>query len=837
MLVGRTGELTELGHALRAGLCSVVVVGEAGVGKTTLIREAIAASGRTAFEGGALATLSWSAYLPLRRALGEASGPDWGGDAEYAAARVEDRLGDGILVLDDLQWADSATMAVVPLLADRVPIIAAVRRGDPGADAALASLAEAGFTTLGLEPLDDAAAVQLARALKTELDDREAESLVRRAGGNPLLIEELAASGTTATLGVAVRARTRDLSSEAVHGLELLALAGRALAASTIPGGEELRRAGLVLDDGVELGIRHALLAETIAADLTPERAQEVHRELAAILPHPGDRSTHLLAAGDLTDGYAEAMIAVEAATTPGERSAHLVTAALCSSASAEPDLLLRAAQSAVDALDFAQADEILARLPPDDVLQARAAIIRARARSEAGDYEGWDAVVADGLERASGRDLDVEVALLAQRAKIILFREQDAAAAAEVAARAVEQAERRRAYRGHAYYILGTIQYFAGSLEWQLSLPRALEFARMENDLAIEFSIANNIIVAHEGAGDPGVGAAFAEEMIARADEFKLLRWRRHFWSTRLNLAMHAGDYGLVAEQAPQLLAGPVIRRTREEVSSAWALSLVELGRIDEGLEVGEEALADSTLHRSNLHHLRAIAYEFAGRPAAALEEYEPFLLSSENPHRRGLAAPVFQWAAYHAGQPPVEIPDLTEAFELAMLRGVPHELAGIDALRDGSPADAAVEFAAAARLWARHSRQGEVRCRWAEGVALADAGQAGEAIERLVEAEKVAARHGMEPMLARIRKSLRALGVARSAPRRRRRGEDLTERERQVLFLVARGLSDATIGVRLGVSARTVESQILSARRKLGASNRRQAAAMATGTAPEAS
>src|SRR5690606_20425243 len=131
---------------------------------------------------------------------------------------------------------------------------------------------------------------------------------------------------------------------------------------------------------------------------------------------------------------------------------------------------------------------------------------------------------------------------------------------------------------------------------------------------------------------------------------------------------------------------------------------------------------------------------------------------------------------------------------------------------------------------LWAPYNRQGEVRSRWAQGHALAEAGESEAAIEVLVAAEELAARHGMEPMLARIRRSLRALGVMRSAPRKRSTGTALTERERQVLALVARDLSDATIAARLGVSARTVESQIASARRKLGATNRRHAAALAS-------
>jgi DNA-binding CsgD family transcriptional regulator len=834
MLLGRDQERAELDAALAAVPCSIVVLGEAGVGKTTFLREATGSLERPVFEGGALATLAWSTYLPLRRALGETGPEGWGGDPEFVAEHVEERLGDGILLLDDLQWADAATLAVVALLAGRVPLVAAVRRGDETTDAVLAALDAAGFATLGLEPLEDATALEFARSLRPELGERAAAAIVRRAGGNPLLIEELSnAGGDASSLGLAVRERTRALSPEASHGLEVLALAGRPLASTAVRGEAELRGAGLVREADGGIDIRHALVAEAIVAELGEERRREAHRELARLLEHPGDRARHLLAAGDLAEGHRAALVAVEAATTPGERSAHLVTAALCASSGAEPELLLGAAQAAVEAADYAQVGAILAGLPEDDALQARAGLIRARVQSEAGDYEKWEEVVAEALARAEGLDLDVEVALLAEHAKVVLFRTQDLTAAALLAERALESAKRRRAYLSRAYYIVGTIQYYAGDPGWQESLPQAIESARRERDLTIEFVAANNLIVGHEGGGDPAVGADFAERMMARADELSLLRWRRHFWSARLNLAMHAGEYEFVATAAPELLAAPIMRRTREEVSSAWALSLVELGRVDEGLAIGAEALADSTIHRSNLHHLRAVAHEVAGHPEAALGELDDFLANAENAHRVAFAAPVFQWAALHAGRPAVELPDLSQAVEVGMLHGVPHELAGIAALREGRPADAAESFAAAAALWAPYNRQGEVRSRWASGHALAEAGDSAAAIEHLVAAEEVALRHGMEPMLARIRRSLRALGVMRSAPRRRSAGATLTERERQVLAFVARDLSDATIAARLGVSARTVESQIASARRKLGATNRRHAATLAAGAA----
>jgi DNA-binding NarL/FixJ family response regulator len=65
-------------------------------------------------------------------------------------------------------------------------------------------------------------------------------------------------------------------------------------------------------------------------------------------------------------------------------------------------------------------------------------------------------------------------------------------------------------------------------------------------------------------------------------------------------------------------------------------------------------------------------------------------------------------------------------------------------------------------------------------------------------------------------------------SAPRRA--GDLLSEREREVLRLVAEGLSNKEIGRRLSISERTARFHVTSILNKLGASTRAQAVALAT-------
>src|SRR5207302_7655809 len=98
------------------------------------------------------------------------------GDAAYVASTVEAELGDGVLFLDDLQWADRQTASLLPLLAGRVPVVAAIRRGDERTGAALEQAGKVGLELLPLQPLGLEAAKELARSLHPDLS----ESATRR---------------------------------------------------------------------------------------------------------------------------------------------------------------------------------------------------------------------------------------------------------------------------------------------------------------------------------------------------------------------------------------------------------------------------------------------------------------------------------------------------------------------------------------------------------------------------------------------------------------------------------------------------------------------------------
>jgi DNA-binding NarL/FixJ family response regulator len=90
-----------------------------------------------------------------------------------------------------------------------------------------------------------------------------------------------------------------------------------------------------------------------------------------------------------------------------------------------------------------------------------------------------------------------------------------------------------------------------------------------------------------------------------------------------------------------------------------------------------------------------------------------------------------------------------------------------------------------------------------------------------------------GATPAVAIVRSRLRGLGVSR-LPRRPQPGTltnpaGLTDRQLEILRLVATGLSNAEIAQRLVVSTRTVDHHVSAILAKLGVRTRRDAAAWA--------
>jgi hypothetical protein len=364
-LVGRQAERGRLEDALeraRLGMGSIVLVsGEAGVGKTRLAADLAAGSdvlllrgapshGGTAPFGPVIAALR--GYLrsnpeglancgplcgQLALLLPELGAPAPAADrpalfeamrcafAHIAAERPV------LVVLDDLQWSDEATLELLAALAEplselSVLVLAAYRSGglprDHGVRRLRNDLRRTGqLDELSLRPLDLEATIDLlAQALGEPPSPSLARAIHDRTEGVPFFVEELASalrvSGALQTgrrgleltgdgdvplpdtVRDAVLISASELSEEARAAVEVAAVAGETFeleliaALSSDDGVAELLDRGLVREDGSgAAGFRHALTREALYADVPWMRRRTLHRALAEAFETAGAQS------------------------------------------------------------------------------------------------------------------------------------------------------------------------------------------------------------------------------------------------------------------------------------------------------------------------------------------------------------------------------------------------------------------------------------------------------------------------------------------------------------------------------------------------------------------
>lgn len=828
MLVGRGRELLLLADHL-AGRRPVVVAGEAGIGKTTVLRAVAAASGQRIFEGGGLSTLSWMECLPLRRALGR---PLASGDAQAVAAQALQAVRGAVLILDDLHWSDAMTMDVVLLLAGHCRLLTAVRRGDPGAGPKLDRMIAAGFAQVELAPLSQDESVALVRAQRPDLPDTAVRRLVRRAGGNPLLLEELARTGEpSASLRLLLSARLRMLDAAGRDAFGLLALAGRPLPMDVIgmPGAKSLLEAELAVAEPAGLALRPALLAEVAVDQFEPIERRALHARLARAIAEPGEAARHYAQAGEADRALATAIRAAEVAERPGERASHLAVAASAATGRTADELRMRAARALDEAHDWAGVVNVLNQITSEDAeIRAWCQLLLARGAWAAGDVDALRTALAEGLALATGTGRGVEVRLRIEQSRLPIFVDCDLADGIRVTRAALNLALATGVEVPRAEYFLGTALAVADEPGSDQHLRSAITGARAARDVDTEFLAANNLISFYEGTTSQQHARDVAEEMIDRARTLGLGYWESAMRGTVVNLDVHAGAYVRAVFAAEELLDQPLEARTRDMLIECLGVALIDLGRVDEAIRrvaAGRDDAAPDYRGQGQLLWVLAEAALWGGRPARALELIEEFLGRPAGDPNLRFGQVTRAWACVETGRDPgAALPP----HRRPMLAATQPETNALRLLHLGQHAAAAGQFERAAGLWAATHRRGQLRCAWAAGEARRLAGDVAGAVAQLEAAEKIAAETGAALVLARIHRSLRSAGQRRSAPRSsRRRG--LTDRERQVLELVSAGLTNSQIATQLGITQRTVAALVASASAKLGAANRSHAAALA--------
>jgi DNA-binding CsgD family transcriptional regulator len=822
-LLARDNDLARTLAALDADV-PVVVLGEAGVGKTSLARAAIQASGRRRFEGGGFASLSWAPFLALERAVGRSFA---GADAAYVARETARTVGSGVLFLDDLQWADSDTRAVAQQLAGRLGLVIGVRTGDPASADTLETLGQLqpAAIIVDLHPLDDDVAVELARRVRPGLGAGAARRIAQRAGGNPLLVTELAqGSEDTVTLGGVVRLRLAALDPDASDAMAMLAVAGHPLRIAALgPGAGPLASAGLAITEaGGRLRVRHELIAAAAAEALDPAARRAIHARLAGLTEDRGEAARHLYAAGEAALAHAAATDAAASASTPGEQAAHLELAALTAHPEEAAELRVAAALALLPAEESERALRLLAEV--EDTGRPRVALARAWAHRIEYDLVQARKDLERAREVSDPADEKLAVELQVEAARLEAAEMGDRHHILAVAIEADAAARRHGVATTQARALLGEARILAGDLAGIDDLAAAQAAADAEGDQASAIAIGDELLFALLKSGRQSEGLALAERLAARADELGLAGWSEAMRLASAGFAWHGGDAAGVVRLLERLRDEQAIR-----AETTWyeLQALADLGRLDEARVRMDRFLARAVPGEHSLGVALWGCADIAllgGRWADTVEYADRHAREVPGAHHRMFIEVARAWATVELGRP---------ATWPALQNGMPVDEGGsieLEALRAmaGGDLDAAVAgFDAAAEAWAGRHARGERRSRWAAAESLRRLGQTAEARERLLglEAELEAAEE--VPIRARTQRSLRLLGEHRAAPSVRPPGELLTEREREILGLSGRGVRDAEIAARLGISRWAVVRSAESAAGKLGAASRAEAVA----------
>lgn len=848
-LLERDRELDALRSAARdaaAGRGRVVLIhGEAGIGKSSLAHalRADAPEGVRVLLGSCDAMTTPRPLGPLRD-LASAVGPRLGqalraGDREEVLEALRDEVSGRpatVLVIEDAHWADEATLDALRFLARRIDDLPALLvltyRDELDRDHPLSRL----LGDLGhgdrVERIAPRRLSPAAIGVLTAGSGLDVDRVVALTDGNPYFVSELVASADEVrvppTVVDAVTGRLRRLDAATQEHVEQLAVVPStvdpALLARLVPGGTGALRAAeeggllVVSTDGVRF--RHELTRRAIVDGLpASSRIGLESRVLGTLLAAGGaDPATlvhHALAAGDV-DAVVEwaPRAARDAAASGAHRQAAAHFRVVRDHAdryrpAERADLLEEYAiesytiGSALEAV-VAQSDAVALRRQLGDSRRLGASLRwlsrfqwfagrRADAEVAAGEAS---AVLVDAGDRtlyAMGLSNEAQLALLAH----------ETARAIELSGRAIEIARETgdAGVLSHALNNHGTALMFLADETGMDELIEAAEVALAVDDIEDAARASVNLVW---GLLDQ-YRLDLAERFLARAlkiterAEFIGFVTYQQMEQARLELARARWDDAL----------NTIDREIEAPHARCVALTVEGTVRVRRGDDGGEAILDEARRVAEELDELQRRAPVAAARAEAAL-------LRGDREAAREVARPAFEEA------------DRLDA------RSLRAELAYL-LRRAGGDADVAADdphpFAVQARgEWRRAADLWHAAgARYHEAAALAESPEETDLLEALAILDRI----GAVPLARRVRADLRDRGV-RNIPRgpstpTRRNPEGLTERQVDVLRLLAEGMTNAEIADRLVVSVRTVDSHVAAILAKLGVGSRVEAARLA--------
>ena len=896
--VGREQELAALRGPLQAALdggssSAVVVVGEPGSGKSRLLHEPglsgerVEASG---FEPAAAVPLA--AAGPLLRRLFDV--PEHGPPLEAAvlqpgretrqlgifeaAQRALTELGALLVIVDDVQWADQATLALLGYLlrgSHHGLAVVAAGRPDPRThgfvDDAVRALGDRA-AALDLTPLSRDEGVALARILDPSLQEAEAEERWRRSQGSPFWLELLNAGATADRgLGAVITERLRGVPADAVEALAALLVSARPLPAADLAAVLEwpedrvnaacaaLVGRGLVVPDPGGFRIAHDLIRESATPQIPATSAHRLNDRLAAWMTEtangaPGmllEAMDHRAAAGR---PYGDLAVAV--ARSPRRRLVgvdglrRLARAADALPSAEGLELNMAVAEIGTELGEDEEAAfrwRTVLTATDDPRLRAHAALegsraaLRLRRADEARDLLA--------TSRAAGPDPGLEIETDVQEAAILRWLDRRPEEAWEIGRRAVEAA--RRLPRSDPAR--------AGALA--RALDGALDAARLGSDFTSMLGLARELQEAVTGVDDAAaLRAAFWEgfaltSLLRTKEGARRLEWavqeaRRRvlpdlslefeWFSMLLEIA-----FGRLSEARDTAVQGAALRRRAGGIGpsfTAWP-HVVELST-GRWREAAEALKAEIRVEEDP--HYRILPGQFLilalcrfdpGGPVDDLLEETRRAAEEGGCSRcraeflmRGAAALAFLgqverargWVEESAAGPGTLSPlgllyrRQAEA-SVGLAAGDQDAAADLQAVADQSDAVGRPMEA----VWMRLDL-GRLLIETDPSLAADAFRRAGATAESLGAVNEAAA----------AQRGLRGLGVRTWRRGPAPRGEDvlarLTQREREVARLVAGGATNPEIAAAMFLSRKTIERHVSNVLAKVGARNRAELAAL---------
>jgi DNA-binding CsgD family transcriptional regulator len=851
-LVGRAQELAELRRLLGADAPSrgVALFGEAGVGKTRLVDEAVDA------EREAGASVEWVRATEAAREIPLGSfahvlAPDEGAHQpddllHLALTGLRDRAGDGpfLLAVDDAHLLDEVSIALVHLALTQSPVrvLLSVRTGEPVPQGLVGLWKDELLARLDVGPLAREATEEL---VVTVLGDGVPASLLDRiwqlSHGNVLFVRELVTiaverratgAGGRIVLTAGTKDRLHDLVEERLRLIE----PERRAALEVVAMGEQvpLAAAERLIDPADIDALERRGLVEVVGAGETEmlQVVHPLHREvLAAGLPRLRRRALLrdlVEAVGDL-DSFDRLRIA---------------TWRLESGDPGEPDQLLVLAREALGRFDHRLAERLA--VAAGGTARADAGLILGMALAGQGRIGESEAALA--VVRPADPEAVAQVALA--RAANLFLQLDRSTDAYEVLKVADEDLAGYPVWQAECRSVLAQMLMFsfrlheAGQIaEDLLTDPDAPETARLR---AAPVAMTVRSAAGHLDAGmallddDLDASARRHRREVPYAEvQLGMARFQALYWAGRIREidAFTADDLGLRVEHPPPSLRGIIagFRGGALLVRGRAHAALGELQRscraLSESDWFGQRPLAES---------MRARAAVFAGDQATAEEAIAAADAAYAADMLRGARTlPYIElsraWVSAAEGAR-AEAAQRCLALATALERNAkPLAVeAGHAAARLGRAAESVdlLERLAAsvdgplAPVVARHARalaSGDPDALAAVGDEFAELGAdllAAEALRAASNAYRRAGRGASASTAARrVDELLEACGQPSSPALEAVAvvGEELTERERQVAVLAARGRTSPEIAEALYLSVRTVDTHLHRVYRKL--------------------